>query len=53
MLNLNICYVNIFEKAKRNDLGGGGGGVGMILLLFFLNLFLQRNLLIAEQLWNI
>lgn len=45
--------MNIFEKAKRNDLGGGGSGVGMILLLFFLNLFLQRNLLIAEQLWNI
>ena len=42
--------MNIFEKAKRDDLGGGGGGVGMILLLFFLNLFLQRNLLIAEQL---
>lgn len=50
MLNLIIYYVNISEKAKRNDLGGGEGGVGMILLLFFLNLFLQRNLLIAEQL---
>lgn len=42
--------MNILEKAKRNDLGGGEGGVGMILLLFFLNLFLQRNLLRAEQL---
>lgn len=50
MLNLIIYYVNISEKAKRNDLGGGGGGVGMILLLIFLNLLLQRNLLIAEQL---
>lgn len=50
MLNLIIYYVNISEKAKRNDLRGGGGGVGMILLLIFLNLFLQRNLLIAEQL---